>query len=50
MASRQGFADASRSVTQTDVAILPAGIAKLGEAAVFAGDKEGLATTHYGIA
>jgi hypothetical protein len=50
MASRQGFADASRTVTQTDVTILPASIAKLREAAVFAGDQEGFVATHYGIA
>ena len=41
MASRQGFADARRSMTQTDIAILSAGIAKLGEAAVLAGDQKG---------
>ena len=50
MASRQGFADARRSMTQADIAIVPAGIAELGEAPVFAGDEERTAAIHCDIA
>src|SRR5437016_2120587 len=49
-ASRQGLADARRSIAQADIAILPASITELGEAAIFAGDEERPAATHCDIA
>ena len=48
--SRQGFADPRRPVAQADIAIVPAGIAELGEAAIFAGDQERAGIIHSGIA
>ena len=50
MSSRQGFADARRSMTQADIAIFPAGIAELGEAPVLAGDEERTSAIHCDIA
>ena len=37
-------------MTQADIAILSAGIAEFGEAAVFAGDEKRAAAIHYDIA
>src|SRR5271166_1515381 len=48
MSSRQGFADASGAMAQTDITVLSAGITKFSEAAVFAGDEKRPAAIHYG--
>ena len=48
--SRQGFADPRRSIAQADIAIVPTGIAELGEAAIFAGDQERTGVIHSDIA